>query len=177
MKSVEAALRRPNSDEFAEYYNTYISRVAEGQCWATLNEQVSELENFFSTVTPEQAATVHPPYKWTIKQAVGHLVDTERIFAERLHHFAFADFQPMPGMNQEDYTDNGDYETPTLPDLVAEMLLLRRANLLLIQRIRPEDFDRRGVASGFEVTVRALAWMLAGHVVYHMEIIRKRLGR
>ncbi|MFO0941841.1 MAG: DinB family protein [Pirellulales bacterium] len=177
MNSIEAALRRPNPDEFNEYYNTYISRVAEGRCLATLSNQVDELESFFRSITAEQAVTLHPPYTWTIKQVVGHLIDTERIFSERLHHFAFADFQPLPGMNQDDYIKNGDYERPALEELVAEMLLLRRANLLLIKRIKPEDFDRRGQASGYDVTVRALAWMLAGHVVYHMEIVRKRLGR
>lgn len=177
MNAIDTALRRPLPGEFNEYYNTYISRVADGACWATLNDQVAQLESFFSTVTAEQAVTVHPPYTWTIKQVVGHLIDTERIFAERLHHFAFADFQPLPGMNQDEYVKHADYDSPKLEDLVAEMSFLRRANLLLIKRVRPEDFDRRGQASEYEVTVRALAWMLAGHVVYHMEIVRKRLGR
>jgi uncharacterized damage-inducible protein DinB len=166
---------RPGNDEFFEYYLTYIGLVPDGQCSALLESQVGQLREFFANVSEIQSSVVHHPYTWTIKQVVGHLIDAERIFAERLHHFAFNDLQPMNGMDQDQYVANADYSTPTLQALVDELLFCRQANLLLVRRIKPAAWNNRGMASGYAVTARALVWMLVGHIMHHMRIIQRRL--
>lgn len=168
--------RRPERDEFFEYYLTYIRLVPDGQCSALMESQVDQLREFFLAVSEEQASIVHAPYSWTIKQVVGHLIDAERIFAERLHHIAFNDLQPLNGMDQDQYVANADYITPSLQALVSELLLCRQANLLLVHRIKSSAWDNRGVASGYEVTARALAWMMVGHIMHHQRIIERRLA-
>lgn len=167
---------RPKADEYFEYYDTYISKVPDGDVLELLKSQVIELKEFFASVPESESTRLHAPYTWTIKQVVGHLIDAERIFADRLHRFAMGDPQPQPGMDQDIYVAGGNYDSVALPALVEEFCLCRRANCLLIARLPEQAWDHRGVASGYEVTVRALAWMMAGHVIHHMRIVHKRLG-
>jgi uncharacterized damage-inducible protein DinB len=167
--------RRPGNDEYFEYYDTYIRLVPDGKCFDLLESQIEELRTYFAKVSEADASVLHPPYTWTIKQVVGHMIDAERIFADRLHRFASGEKQPQPGMDQDPYVAAHDYETPTLKSLVDELLHCRRANLLLVHRIRPVAWDVRGIASGHSVSVRALVWILVGHIMHHMTIIGKRL--
>lgn len=169
--------RRPGRDEYFEYYDTYIRLVPDGQCLALLHSQVDELRSYFAEVTEAEASVPHPPYVWTIKQVVGHMIDAERIFADRLHRFASGDPQPQPGMEQDPYVANHDYQTPLLGDLVDEWVHCRQANIRLVHRLKPSAWDQRGIASGHAITVRAIAWILVGHIMHHMKIVRARLGR
>jgi DinB superfamily len=166
---------RPSNDEAFEYYFTYIRLVLPGNIIELAKKQIDELQVLFRDVPEAVAMKLHAPYTWTIKQVVGHMIDAERIFADRLHRFACGDFQPLPGMEQEPYVANCDYESPSLASLVDELCLCRQANVLLLRRLRPEVWSNRGIASGNPVTVRALACILVGHVNYHLEIVRKRL--
>ncbi len=168
---------RPRRDEYFEYYAKYVDRVPEGEIRELAAGQIDSLRHTFDGVSEKTAAIVHPPSTWTLKQVVGHLIDAERIFAERLHHFAMGDLQPLPGMNQEEYVAHADYETPSFAALVDELVLLRQANVLLLSRLRAADLSACGEASGHPVTVRALAWMLVGHVEHHLAIVRERLAR
>lgn len=168
---------RPGTDEYFEYYGKYVAQVPEGEILPMLEAQVPELRTFFSNVSESDAAILHNPYTWTIKQVVGHMIDTERIFAERLHHFASEDFQPIPGMDQDIYVAAYDYAKPTVQSLVDELLLCRQSTALLVRRLPPHAWDNRGIASDHPITVRALAWILVGHINHHMTIISKRLGR
>lgn len=168
--------RPPQPDEYFEYYSKYIDRVPAGDIRELMEQQIDELRGLLGGVPEADASMPHPPYTWTLKQVLGHLIDAERIFAERLHHFAMGDLQPLPGMNQEDYVARADYASPSLGALLEELLLLRRANALLLRRLQPADWSQRGVASGHAVTVRALAWMLVGHIEHHLVIVRQRLG-
>lgn len=170
-------VRRPDRDEYFEYYDKYIQQVPPGEFFAVLSAQTSELETFLRTVTESEATVLHAPYTWTLKQVVGHLIDVERIFSDRLLRIASGDEQPQPGMDQDLYVRNSDYEAPTWSALVDELLHCRRANVLLLNRLTPTAWDRHGTASGYPVTVRALAWMLIGHVEHHAAIMRKRLSK
>ncbi len=174
---LEYATKRPANDEAAEFYDTYIRLVPEGNVIELANSQVEELQTVFRDLSETDAMTLHPPYTWTIKQVVGHMIDAERIFAGRLHRFGCGDFQSLPGMDQQPYVANSDYITPSTDSLVDELRYCRQANVLMLRRLKPPSWDNRGIASGHPVTVRALAFMLVGHVTYHLQIIRKRLDR
>lgn len=173
----ETAMRPPHPDEYFEYYRGYIQLVPAGGLWDLLAQQVDEVPALFAGVSDSAASVPHPPYTWTLKQVVGHLIDAERIFANRLHRFAAGDFQALPGMEQDPYIAHQDFESPPLIDLIDELVHCRQANLLLIRRTKPQAWDYRGVASGHPITVRALAYILAGHIRHHLQIVRKRLGR
>lgn len=166
----------PKPDEAFEFYSTYLRLVPNGNLFEMATDQIADLVRLSQSLSEESASVVHSPYQWTIKQVIGHMIDTERIFAGRLHRFACGDFQPLPGMDQEPYVANCDYSTPSIGDLIAELCDLRRANVRLMKRLKPDQWDHRGVASGHPVTVRALGYMMVGHIIYHMQIIDKRLG-
>jgi hypothetical protein len=167
---------RPEKSEYFEFYDTYVQHVPEGDLLANASSQVKELREFFASVPELHSNVLHAPYTWTIKQVVGHIIDTERIFANRFHRFACGDFQPESGMDQDIYIANSDYEAPTLASLVDEWQHLRQANVLLMKRTAPAAWDNVGVASEHNVSVRALGYMLIGHVAYHMKIVRSRLA-
>ncbi len=166
----------PAAKEYFEYYATYVRQVPEGDLIALAEAQVSDTVVFFRDITEEQAVVLHAPYTWTIKQVVGHMIVTDRVFADRMHRFASADFQPLHGMDQNLYVENHDYANPSLKSLVEELILCRQANILLMRRIRADDWNNRGVTSDHEITVRALAYIQVGHITYHLNIIKKRLG-
>ena len=172
-----ATIAPPTTDEYFSYYGTYVNQVPAGDIRTLMETQVHEVREFFGQLSEAEASVLHAPYTWTIKQVVGHLIDTERIFAERLHHFAMRDPQPLPGMEQNDYVNAADYISPTLTALVEELLHLRQANSLLLRRLTPEAWQNRGTASGHSVTVRALAYMLVGHIYHHLHIVRQRVAR
>lgn len=168
-------LKAPLPDEAFEFYATYIRLVPDGDLFESATGQIRELTNLLDIINDTIASHVHAPYAWTIKQVVGHMIDTERIFANRLHRFACGDLQPLPGMEQEPYVSNCDYESPRFDVLIDELCCLRRANIHLMRRLKPNQWNHRGVASGHPVTVRALAYMLVGHLTYHLQIIYKRI--
>jgi hypothetical protein len=168
--------RRPALDEHHDFYLGYIQKVPDGEFFHLLFAQRDDIGAVLNKVDDSQACVLHPPRTWTLKQVVGHLIDVERVFSDRLLRIAFGDEQPQPGMDQDLYVRNADYESPGWTSLVDELLFCRRANELLLRRLRPEAWDRRGTASGSSVTVRALAWMLIGHVEHHMAIVRQRLA-
>lgn len=168
-------LEPPGPDEAFEFYSTYIRLVPPGNLIDMAQSQITEVKNSFQLVADDVASFIHKPYTWTIKQVVGHMIDTERVFANRLHRFACGDLQPLPGMDQEPYVAHCDYESPLLVALVEELCCLRQANVYLMRRLTPDQWNHRGIASGHSVTVRALGFMLVGHVTYHLQIIAKRL--
>lgn len=169
----EPGQKRPATDEYFEYYGTYIGKVPDGDVVALAHAQLDELRAAFGGLTEAEAAKPYAPGKWTWKQLVGHLIDAERIFADRLHRFSSGDPQPQPGMDQDLYVAGHDYVTPTLAALLDELLHCRQANLLLVRRLPAATWDRRGQASGRPFTVRALVWILAGHIQHHLVLLRQ----
>ncbi len=167
---------RPAADEHHPYYAAYIDRVPPGELVDILEVQVDELKSLSASIDDADASVLHPPYTWTIKQVFGHLVDCERIMGNRIHRFSSGDVQSLPGFDENAYARNYEESVTDLAELVDELVHCRRANLLMLRRISPRAWDFRGEADGKEITVRALAYVLAGHLLHHLEIARKRLG-
>ena len=166
---------RPSTTEYAEYYGLYIDRVPNGDILELLENQIAEFTDVLSAVSEEQAGALHAPYTWTIKQVVGHLIDVEKVFGYRLHRFACNDLRPILGMEQNDFVNSLDYEAPLLSDMVVELKCSRRSNRYFLKRIPETAWSRMGTADGNVISVRASAYILVGHVIHHLEIIRKRL--
>jgi uncharacterized damage-inducible protein DinB len=165
---------RPDATEYDPYYQKYISLVPREDVVATLSRQLEETLSTLRVLTEIQADSRYAPDKWSIKELVGHLIDSERIFAYRALRFARNDQTPLPGYEQDDYVRAGNFGSRSMRDLADEFEQLRRANLSLFRSLDDEAWLRRGTANDAEVSVRALAYILAGHETHHMQILRTR---
>ncbi|MEM7455765.1 MAG: DinB family protein [Planctomycetota bacterium] len=174
--STEFMISRPDASEHAEYYSLYINRVPDGDIREHLLNQIEEFRTVLDGIEEDDACVLHEPYTWTIKQVVGHLIDVERVFGYRALRFGSGDVRPIPGMEQNDWVDNTDYESPSLKFLTDELVHSRHANICFFVRLKPDAWDSRAEADGNEMTVRALAYCLVGHITHHLEIIKKRLA-
>lgn len=165
---------RPEKNEYFEYYERYVSLVDESDIVAVLENQLTELREIFQKISEEQSLLSYAEGKWTIKELIGHLTDGERIFAYRALRISRADATPMEGFEQDGYIENSNFNRTPLAELTDELLLTREANLLLFKNLTGEAWRRRGTASGSEVTVRALAYIMAGHIRHHINILNER---
>lgn len=163
----------PQTDEYSAYYGTYIQRVPPGSdIFALLSAQPDELRALLQNVSDTQANLRPAPGEWSIKEVVGHVCDTERIFAYRALRIARADTTPLPGFEQDDYVRATDFNARTLPDLLEEFEFQRRANILSFRPLTAAEVDRRGTASGYPFSVRALLYAMVGHVMHHIESLK-----
>jgi hypothetical protein len=156
------------------YYGKYISLVPEGDVIVTLEAQMLESKAMFAALPPAVSVYRYAPGKWSVKEMVGHVIDSERIFATRALIFARADNSPLPGFEQDDYVRNSSYGDYPLSELAAELESVRRATLFLFRHLNEEAWLRRGIANNAEVSVRALAYIIAGHERHHWDILRTR---
>jgi uncharacterized damage-inducible protein DinB len=167
------ALPRPQSGEYNEYYGRYIAMVPDGDIVETLSKGFQETLDVLRSVPPEKEEYRYAEGKWSLREVVGHLIDTERLFAFRALWFARGAEGGMPGMDQEAWGRASSAGSRPLSELAGEWAALREANALMFGSFDAETGTRRGVASGHEVTVRALAWMMAGHEVYHRMLLKR----
>ena len=164
----------PDASEFAPYAAQYVSLVAGTDILHTLDRQADEVKRAFTGVSDEKAAYRPSPDKWSIKEILGHITDTERIFAYRALRIARNDKTPLEGFDQDDYVRAARFDDKQLSELVDDFIVTRTATLSLMRSFAPETWVRRGVANGAGVSVRALAYMAAGHVAHHLNIVNKR---
>jgi hypothetical protein len=163
----------PQTDEYFSYYGTYIQRVPPGSdIFALLSQQPDELRMLLQNVSDTHANVRPAPREWTIKEVVGHLCDTERILAYRTLCIARGDTTPLPGFEQDDYVRGTDFNVRSLPNLVEEFGLQRRANVLCFRPFTDEEVGRQGTASNYPFSVRALLYILVGHVMHHIESLK-----
>lgn len=162
-------ISRPSNDEFVPYYAQYIDRVPAGDILQILIGQHEQLLAIVSQIKPEQEDQSFAPGEWTLKEVIGHLIDAERLFSTRAYCIARGEQAALPGFEQNQYVRAGNFNQRLMNDLLAELSLLRRANILTFSVIDDTVAAQRGTASGNEVSVRAVIYTLAGHFLYHLE--------
>ena len=167
-------MRRPETTEYAEYYEGYISSIPETDVISVLSSQTDELRDVLQNLPEEKGTFAYAEGKWTIKEVVGHLIDAERVFAYRLHRFSHGDTTPLSSFDQDIYVTNGRSHTRTFADLLDELESQRRSNISLVKSLREEDWNLTGIASDNSVSVRALTFIMAGHVRHHQNILKER---
>jgi|ERR1043166_19082 hypothetical protein len=165
---------RPEAGEYLPYYEKYISLVAGGDIVARLEGQLSETLALLRGVSEGQAELRYAPGKWSLKEVVGHVLDYERIFASRALAFARVGNVTMPGFDQDELMSGSPFGQYSLGELASEFEQARRANVSFFRHLCEEAWTRRGVASDAEVSVRALAYVMAGHELHHVRVIRER---
>ena len=165
---------RPGEDEYAPFYARYVERVQEGDVVELLERQANEVAGVLRGLPAETAEHRYAPEKWSVKEVVGHLNDAERIFAYRALRIARGDQTPLPGWDENAYVPTGNFGARSLESLLDEWADLRRATLWLFRHLDAEAFARRGTANNHGISVRALAYVTAGHTAHHLEILRTR---
>lgn len=169
-----AAPARPASDEYAPYYEKYVSLVAAGDIVETLERQSADTLALLRSVPEDRAGSSYEPGKWSVKELVGHVIDTERVFSHRALRFGRGDQTPLPGYEQDDYVRAANFDARTLSSIAEEFERVRAATVALLRSFDEEAWSRRGTANDNEVSVRALAHILAGHELHHINILRER---
>jgi uncharacterized damage-inducible protein DinB len=163
----------PTAAEYAPYYNRYISLVPGTDILSILQQQAEDMESL-RTMSEDDACFRYAPEKWSIKQVLGHIMDCERIFAYRALRIARGDQTPIEGFEQDDYVKNGPFERISMTELMNEYVAIRTATIKLFRHLSPEAWNRRGIANNNEVTVRALAYTIAGHERHHRQILKEK---
>jgi uncharacterized damage-inducible protein DinB len=167
-------IARPDAAEYAPYFERYVSKVPDGDVLALLGRQIDEFIALLGALRNEQAEFRYGPDKWSIKEVVGHVSDTERIFVYRALCFARGDEQPLPGFDENTYVAKAHFAERPLADLLAEFRAVRAATLAFFKGLNAEELERRGEANGRPYSVRSIAWIIAGHERHHALLLRER---
>ena len=166
---------RPSPSDYSPQAAGYVALVPEQDILLVLQDQLNATEAWWRTFPEAAARTVHPPYTWELRQALHHIADAERIFGYRLLRIARGDQTPLQGFAENPYADTTLELNCSLADIITEFACLRQANLIVLRSLPVAAWDRWGIASEARVTVRGLAYILAGHVRHHDAALRNRM--
>jgi hypothetical protein len=172
--AVKASETRPAKSEYLPYYERYVALVPDGDVISTLTTQLTETQSLLRVLPASVATYRYAPDKWSVNEVVGHMIDSERIFTGRALRFARNDATPIPGFEQDDYVRNATFDAYPLADLASELETVRQSTIFFFKHIDEQAWTRRGVANNAEVSVRAIAYIIAGHEMHHREILRTR---
>lgn len=172
--SAAQAIAPPDASEYAPYYNTYISLVGGHDILESLSRLGAEASGLYSGLSEEQGDVRYAPGKWSIREVLGHVIDTERIMTYRALRFSRNDAANLPGFEQEGYVQFGPYAHCKLSDLVDEFTCVRQASLYLFRNLDEAAWMRRGTADQKQITVRSLGYIVAGHELHHRKIVQER---
>lgn len=168
--------RRPEPAEYASFHATYVSAVPDGDLIDLLGAQAHALRTALAPLSPAQGGHRYAEGKWSVREVVGHCIDAERIFVYRALRIARGDATPLPGFDENEYVAAAGSDARSMQELLAELDAVRAGTIALFASLSPEAWSRVGIASSKEITVRALAYITAGHVAHHLRILHERYG-
>jgi hypothetical protein len=169
-------MQRPSETEHAPFYARYVALVPEAGILDVLEGQAEEVLALAGRVPGEREGFRYAEGKWSVRQVMGHLVDAERVFGFRAFCFSRGETAALPSFDENEYVAASRSDAWPLRELAEEFALVRRSNLVVLRRLEAPEWARVGTASGHPVTVRALAWIMAGHPRHHLKILRERYG-
>lgn len=167
---------RPPQTEYAPFYAGYVALVPETDVLPVLEGQVDAIRRLLAPVPAEKESYRYAEGKWSLRQVLGHLVDAERVFGYRAFCFSRGEEAPLPSFDENRYVDAARSDSIPSAELLEELALVRQGNLAVFRRLDDREWARVGTASGKPVSVRALAWIMAGHPRHHLNILRERYG-
>lgn len=167
-------ITKPQAGEYAPFYETYVSLVQTHDVVALLAWLQQSTFDFFNGLPAGKGDYAYAEGKWTVKQLLGHMVDAERVFAFRLLCFSRGDKNDLPGFDENSYVANGGFENRSLSSLAEEFKTVRAGNILMLQGISDEQSKLIGNANNYPISVRALTYIMAGHELHHLRIIKER---
>jgi uncharacterized damage-inducible protein DinB len=167
-------MNRPEKSEYAPYFERYVGKVPDGDIRDFLFSQLTEFGGLIGTIGEERAAYRYAEGKWSVKQVVGHIVDTERIFGYRALAIARGDKTPLPSFDQDAYVEGGGFDARSMTDIAVEFTTLRQSMIRLFGSFDEKAWLQRGSAGDNEATVRAIAWIIVGHLIHHRGVLLER---
>jgi hypothetical protein len=165
---------RPNPGDYAPFFERYIQLIEGEDILKILNDQNKKTQDILNSFSEHKGNYRYAEGKWTVKEVVGHLLDSERVFAYRALCIARGEKKSLPGYEQDDYVKEGNFNRRELFDLNYEFRLLRESNLLLFRSFSPEMMQRKGFANESTVSVIALMYIIAGHEKHHMNVLKEK---
>jgi len=167
---------RPAASEYDAAFERYVSRVPEDDALPALERQPAVLRATVGSLSPDRAGYRYAPGKWSVRELIGHVLDSERIFGYRALCVARGEGAALPGFEQDDYAANAGHERYALPDLLDEFETVRRANVSMLAHLDETSILRIGKANGLPISVRALAFIMVGHVRHHLAVLADKYG-
>ena len=167
-------MSRPSSNEYAPFYETYISLVPEADLQQAMKNSIQEMKSFLESIPRDKADYAYAPGKWSIKQLIQHVVDAERVFAYRALCVARGEKQNLPGFDENEYARTAEVSHRNLADLGDEFVAVRISSIRLFNSFTPEALVEMGTANGKPITARALGFIIIGHWRHHQRILRER---
>ena len=167
-------ITRPQPDEYAPYYGKYIALVQNEDILTALDRQRRDTMKLLSCRDEEDGNFRYAPAKWSAKEVMGHVCDSERVFAYRALRISRADATPMEGFEQDDYVRNGPFANAPMGEIVEDYIAVRRATITLFRNLDQAAWARRGTANKNDVSVRGLAYIIAGHELHHRAILQEK---
>jgi hypothetical protein len=174
MSTIAIASLRPQPGEYAPFYEKYLSQIPGNDILATLDDQRRQMVLLLSGRAEADGDLRYAPEKWTVKEVLGHICDAERVFAYRALRISRNDPTPMEGFDENDYARNAPFARRPLSDLIEDYIAVRRATVSLFRNLDEAAWTRRGVANKNEITVRALAYIIAGHELHHRRMLEEK---
>jgi len=168
------AMQRPDASEYAPYYGKYIELVPGNDVLSALRGQIGDTLGTLREVSDADSLRRYAEGKWSLREVAGHLMDTERIMAYRALRIARNDATPLAGFDQDPYIAAAGFDRRDWNGLIDEFEAVRRSNVLLFEGLEGEAWARLGVTNGNGISVRALGYIIAGHELHHMRIVRER---
>jgi hypothetical protein len=169
-------LQKPSANEYAPYYERYVALVPNDDVLKVLKEQIGTMAAALGSLPIGKETYRYAEGKWSIREVIGHLIDGERVFGYRAFCFSRGETAALPSFDENVYVARSTYDTRPLDRLIKEFSLLREANLAFLTELPPDQWAHMGTASGKQVSVRALAYIMAGHVSHHVAILHERYG-
>ncbi|PGD17487.1 DinB family protein [Bacillus toyonensis] len=166
--------KRPGTNEYNPYYSTYIKLVPDGDIIHILEQQMKETNLLLKDISDSEGHFRYAPNKWSIKEVIGHIADTERIMAYRLLSIARGETAKLPGYNDDMYVLRAAFDKQSMQDLLTNLTVVRQSTVHLLKSLDKDAWLQRGIANNSEVTVRALVNIIAGHELHHRQIIKVR---
>jgi uncharacterized damage-inducible protein DinB len=174
MSTLATSIHRPEPTEYDPYYERYISLVKTDDMAGTLQHQAQQTRDLLSKISPDQSEFRYAAGKWSVKEVLGHVNDTERIMSYRVLRIARGDQTPIEGFEQDDYVASGKFSRRTLDDLVQEFMTIRNATVQLIRHLDEETAAHRGTANNKPISARAIVYVIAGHELHHRRILEEK---
>jgi DinB superfamily len=167
-------MSRPTENEYASTFQAYMSHVQEDDIMPAMRSQIDALDVLLDRVPPDRETFRYAEGKWSIREVVGHLIDGERVFGYRVLCIARGEQQDLPGFDENAYMPYAPYEHVELEDLLSEFRLVRLSNIAMLRNLDEGAWTRMGTANGHPISVRALAFIMVGHLWHHMGVLRER---
>jgi len=167
-------MKRPTTEEYNPYFARYINLVPDEDIISLMETQLEDTIIFLKNIPEEKYNFSYAKDKWTLKEVIGHIIDNEIIFSYRALRIARNDKTPLPGYEQDDYNKFSNYKNSKFGDLINQFYHLREANILLFKSLDEECFSKTGTANNSVISVKAIAYIIVGHVIHHINILRER---